>query len=266
MSAKNFPACLAFTLKYEGGKSNDPRDPGGRTNQGVTQATYDKFRKYRGLPLCDVYDLPAAERDAIYREGYWVKVAGDALRDGEDLVVWDFAVNSGPKRALDIWRRCGASKAPVDDIIRNVCASRLSFLRALRTWAYFGKGWGKRVAACEALALKLAHGPAAKSILSNRAWEANREVDKKSTQAAIGASAAGTMAIIHGGTLMWIALAIMAALAGVYVFAAWRHAQRADALAASAKEIEAKQAASFAAALAAETAHKEVLAAPPGRK
>ena len=47
MTAENFQACLAFTLKYEGGKSNDPRDPGGRTMEGVTQATYDASHKKR---------------------------------------------------------------------------------------------------------------------------------------------------------------------------------------------------------------------------
>jgi lysozyme family protein len=29
-----------ITLKFEGSKSNDPRDPGGHTNQDVTQRTY----------------------------------------------------------------------------------------------------------------------------------------------------------------------------------------------------------------------------------
>ena len=39
MSAENFAACLAFTLKYEGGYVDHPSDPGGATNHGVTIAT-----------------------------------------------------------------------------------------------------------------------------------------------------------------------------------------------------------------------------------
>lgn len=30
--------------------ANHPKDPGGATNKGVTQAVYDSYRKIRGLP------------------------------------------------------------------------------------------------------------------------------------------------------------------------------------------------------------------------
>ena len=36
---KNFDTALKLTLKYEGGFVNDPYDPGGATNYGVTIAT-----------------------------------------------------------------------------------------------------------------------------------------------------------------------------------------------------------------------------------
>ena len=90
MTAENFQACLAFTLKYEGGKSNDPRDPGGRTMEGVTQATYDASHEKKALGLRDVFTMGAAERDEIYRNEYWNAVNGDRLRAGEDLCVFDF--------------------------------------------------------------------------------------------------------------------------------------------------------------------------------
>ncbi|MGB8902004.1 MAG: glycosyl hydrolase 108 family protein [Methylocella sp.] len=94
MTAENFQACLAFTLKYEGGRSNDPRDPGGRTMEGVTQATYNAYRDKKALVRKDVFTIEAAERDEIYRNEYWDLVNGDVLRAGEDLCVFDFAVNS----------------------------------------------------------------------------------------------------------------------------------------------------------------------------
>lgn len=123
MTAENFQACLAFTLKYEGGKSNDPRDPGGRTMEGVTQATYDAVHEKKALGCRDVFTMGAAERDEIYRNEYWNAVNGDRLRAGEDLCVFDFAVNSGPARALDVWRRCGASKGSRQAIVHDICAT-----------------------------------------------------------------------------------------------------------------------------------------------
>ena len=39
MAAGNFDDCLKFTLQFEGGFVNNPKDPGGPTNLGVTQAT-----------------------------------------------------------------------------------------------------------------------------------------------------------------------------------------------------------------------------------
>jgi lysozyme family protein len=154
MSASSFPRALAFTLKYEGGKSDDSRDPGGRTNQGVTQATYNTYRKNKGLVQSDVYAMLSQERDEIYKHGYWDKVTGDSLPSGVDLCVFDYAVNSGPERALRAYALIGRGKKPAE-AIHAVCSSRLSFLHALRTWSFFGTGWSKRVAACEAKSIEL---------------------------------------------------------------------------------------------------------------
>jgi lysozyme family protein len=156
MATDNFQQCLSFVLKYEGGKSDDMRDPGGRTMEGITQKTYDAYREKKGLPQQDVFLLPAIERDEIYHTEYWNAVKGDTLRPGEDLCVFDLAVNSGPHRALQIWNQSGASQTDLADVISKVCALRLSFLEELRTWQYFGAGWSKRVSACRTAALKMA--------------------------------------------------------------------------------------------------------------
>jgi lysozyme family protein len=156
MARGNFQKCLAFVLKYEGGKSDDPNDPGGRTMEGVTQRTYDDHRNKKGLPNQDVFLMQDSERDEIYRKEYWDAVRGDALRPGEDLVLMDLAVNSGPERALQIWNQAGAAQTSLIDIIKKVCALRLSFLQGLRTWQYFGAGWSKRVSACRATAITMA--------------------------------------------------------------------------------------------------------------
>lgn len=253
MTQGNFSQCLRFTLSFEGGKSNDSRDPGGRTNQGITQAVYDEWRRKSGRSRKDVFDMPPEDRDAIYKEGYWDKVRGDYLRPGEDLCVWDFAVNSGPARARDIWLRCGGPKAPLDDIVHGLSAYRLSFLHALRTWSYFGAGWGRRVAACEALAIQMAHGEGAAGELAKQAAVAKTHSGRKISQATIGAAAAvgGTAGEhVHAHLNGWALLTIAAAIAfmvAAYLFSAWRQRQRADALSAAVKEMQNRQALAIAA-------------------
>jgi lysozyme family protein len=67
----NFAASLAAVLVHEGGYVNDPRDPGGATNKGVTQAVYDDWRRIRSLPRRTVEAINAYEVGAIYRKLYW---------------------------------------------------------------------------------------------------------------------------------------------------------------------------------------------------
>jgi lysozyme family protein len=239
MTAENFPACLAFTLKYEGGMSNDPLDPGGRTMEGVTQATYNAYRVKKALGRRDVFTIEAAERDEIYRNEYWHHIDGDSLRAGEDLCIFDFAVNSGVARARDIsavWH-----KSPVNGAIGGICAHRLSFLHALRTWSHFGGGWGRRVAAWEALAIRMAHGKGAPMVLGRKADAANAHSGKKWTQAVVAGTVTASAAIthaLHGGmngvTGVLVALAI-ASFTGVLAFHAWRQSQRAAAFVREAK-------------------------------
>jgi lysozyme family protein len=159
MAAENFEHCLAFTLHYEGGLSNDPRDPGGRTQEGVTQLTYSTWLAHKGRQNADVARISNADRDAIYREEYWDRIHGDRLRLGEDLVVFDFAVNSGPHRAVEFWNNAGGLQATAVDVINKISAKRLSFLQSLKTWRFFGPGWSKRVIACHQKALAMAAAP-----------------------------------------------------------------------------------------------------------
>lgn len=185
MASSNFQKCLAFVLKYEGGKSDDPRDPGGRTMEGITQKTYDAFLDKKARPHADVFEISPSDRDEIYRTEFWDAVRGDSLRPGEDLCLFDLAVNSGPHRALQIWNEAGAAQAGLADVINRVCALRLSFLKELRTWRYFGAGWSKRVAACRSAALKISGASSAQMIPTGAA------------AGSIGAILMGMAAAIH---------------------------------------------------------------------
>lgn len=154
-----FSACLVETLKWEGGYSNDPVDPGGATMNGIIQVEYNAYRLRTGLPQQSVRNISPAERDDIYRTKYWDEVNGDRLPAGIDLVTWDFGVNSGPSRGIkslqkalgispdghmgEITERALSTCDPAD-IVRKVMADRRAFLRSLSTFWRFGKGWMSR--------------------------------------------------------------------------------------------------------------------------
>lgn len=93
----DFDRALAFVLRWEGGKVDNPHDKGGRTNRGVTQRTYDGWRAEQGLPKRDVYELEEAELQAIYRNLYWWPAKD--LAWPLSLVVFDSSVLFGPGRA-----------------------------------------------------------------------------------------------------------------------------------------------------------------------
>ena len=153
MSAANFPACLAFTLKFEGGFVNDPRDPGGATNMGITIATLS-HELGRAATIKDVRTLSKDTATAIYRKKYWNLICGDTLPPGLDALAFDIAVNAGAGRALH-WLAQSRQVHPRERIAL-LDAQRRSFWRSLKIFAVYRKGWMRREDACLALALKLA--------------------------------------------------------------------------------------------------------------
>lgn len=159
----NFEQCLAFVLKHEGGYVNNPKDPGGRTNLGVTQKVYEA---YVGHPVteADMRSLTPEMVEPIYKRNYWDVLRCDDLPDGVDYAVFDLGVNSGTRRAAKILQKCAG--VPDDGIIgpmtmkavsecnprhlaSDICETRLAFLQGLPIWDTFGRGWGRRVAEVE---------------------------------------------------------------------------------------------------------------------
>ena len=82
----NFDTCLAFTLKEEGGYSDNPADPGGATNMGITLATYRRWSDNPNLGPVQVQDMTERTARAIYRSLYWNPLRADALPVGVDRV------------------------------------------------------------------------------------------------------------------------------------------------------------------------------------
>jgi lysozyme family protein len=171
MTASTFERALSLVLKHEGGWSDDPHDPGGATNLGVTIGTLSLWLG-RPATKAEVRALTVATVAPIYRRKFWDAIQGDALPAGLDYALFDFAVNSGPKRAvIGLQRVLGVaddgrlgpvtlaalSGRDVPALIEGLCDGRLTFLRALSTWPRFGRGWGRRVEEVRAAARTL-HG------------------------------------------------------------------------------------------------------------
>lgn len=165
----NFEMALAYVLEHEGGYVNHPRDPGGATNKGVTQAVYDGYRKMRGRGIQSVKFISEEEVRAIYKFQYWDRVQGDMLPAGVDYAVFDFAVNSGVGRASKylqavvgvqqdgiIGARTVAAVTNPVATINALCDRRMGFLRNLKTFLTFGRGWTRRVQGVRAHALEMA--------------------------------------------------------------------------------------------------------------
>lgn len=170
-----YPEAFAFTLSFEGGYNDDPRDPGGCTNLGITIHTLRAWRQPQTVTCEDVKNLTMTEAADIYALNYWTPVWGTQLPVGINTQVWDFGVNAGPRRAIRYLQTLVGST--VDGImgpntlaathawlqrLGNTAANELYFNKrqdyyeSLSTFAHFGKGWTRRNKECLALALTLA--------------------------------------------------------------------------------------------------------------
>ncbi len=95
----SFDAFFTTLLKHEGGFVDDPVDPGGATNKGVTMGTFKSCaQKYLGIEptLENLKALTDEQAGKIYKPLYWDKVHGDDI-DVQELanILFDFQVNAG---------------------------------------------------------------------------------------------------------------------------------------------------------------------------
>ena len=163
---ENYPQALKQVLKYEGGYVDHPKDPGGPTNKGVTQAVYDNWRKSQNLSVQSVRAIADSEVAAIYKNLYWDRISGDLLPSGVDFAVFDFAVNSGVSRAAKTLQAVvgvtqdgvigpATIQATKTYVAMTVTNKRLAFMQSLSIWSTFGKGWSARIADVKAQIISL---------------------------------------------------------------------------------------------------------------
>lgn len=172
---------IANILQSEGGYTNDPEDPGGPTNWGIT--IYDtRLYVKKDATAADVKALTKAQAVGIYESKYWDALDADELPAGLDYTEADYGVNSGVARAGHVLRQVlglptndwhvtpavlAALKArAITAVIRRVNDERSAFLHRLPTCARFCGGWDKRVASVKAISLNMAGTPAPETAIA----------------------------------------------------------------------------------------------------
>jgi len=167
--SSRFDACMPFIFKAEGGYADNPADPGGPTNFGITLATLRAYQGDPNLTADDVKKLTPAVAKEIYRTAYWNRMQCGALPAGLDLEVFDFGVNSGPAESVKTLQRLvgvtqDGSVGPitlaavrqfnVGDLIGRFAQARLAFYQSLNM-PEFEQGWATRVAHIQTAATKM---------------------------------------------------------------------------------------------------------------
>ena len=158
------------------GYTDDPHDPGGPTNLGITLATFAAWKRIElsaetfGALKADLRALDTETAAAIYRARYWQPSRADDLPPALALMHFDASVNHGVGGAARMLQdTCGvaidgeigpdtlsaARSRPLADLIDRYARIREARYRALPHFWRFGRGWLARIekthAACTQL-------------------------------------------------------------------------------------------------------------------
>lgn len=144
----NFDDAFTRLMGSEGGYTNNPADPGGETNWGISKRSY---------PDMDIANLTQDGAKTIYLRDFWNPI-GDA-DPAIKFQVFDFAVNSGIQTAIrklqaaigvaddGHWGPLSAAKlASMDknDVLMLFLAERFEFWTKCSAWPTMGAGWVAR--------------------------------------------------------------------------------------------------------------------------
>lgn len=145
-----FDTAFDRLMGHEGGYSNNPKDPGGETNWGISKRSY---------PAVDIKNLTREQAAAIYLRDFWQPL-GDAPA-AVKFQTFDFAVNSGIQTAIrklqtaigvaddGHWGPVSAARLAsleVNDVLLRYMAQRLRFWVKCSAWPTMGAGWVNRAA------------------------------------------------------------------------------------------------------------------------
>jgi len=141
-SSSHFDKAILITLKQEGGFVNDPVDPGGATNWGMSirflkndagDADGDGFLdgdidKDGDIDVDDIKNMTVEEARKLYRIYFWDKYDYDTIVDFTVAArVFDMTVNMGPRQTGKIVQRalnnCGQNVGVDGAIGKNTFAA-----------------------------------------------------------------------------------------------------------------------------------------------
>ena len=160
MTAFVWDTAINITLGFEGGYVNNKNDEGGETKYGISKKAY---------PDLDIANLTVEQAKEIYKRDYWDRCKCDFLPDSISISLFDFAVNSGTKRAIRYLQRAlgvtidgvignqtigACNRIPQKYLFEKFIQYRLEYLMSLKGWQHFGKGWGRRVTALKSFCEK----------------------------------------------------------------------------------------------------------------
>jgi uncharacterized protein (TIGR02594 family) len=161
-----FERALAHVLEMEGGYDDDPYDPGGPTNMGITLAVY---ARYRGVEVtadslaqlkAELKAIPPATVRRIYRDRYWLPASCPDLPAPLAFFHFDAAVNQSVAGAARMLQQsvgaeadaeigpltlAAAAAQPIPLTLARYGEIRRAHYRSLGHFWRFGKGWLRRV-------------------------------------------------------------------------------------------------------------------------
>ena len=143
MSEENFKKALSFLFPAEGGYNNDPDDHGGPTNMGVTQTSYNAYRRRKNLPYNDVKNITQKEAVNLYYEDYWKPSGADEIEDPNlSIAIFDTSVLHGVGGARTIYKN---SNGTLEDFLNLRQKSYDKIVADDPSQKKYYQGWNNRV-------------------------------------------------------------------------------------------------------------------------
>lgn len=116
-----FELAIPIVLRHEGGLIDDPSDPGGITNFGISQRSY---------PSINIRALTVETASAIYKRDWWdAHHYGDIVPQAVGNKILDTAVNLGASRAHKILQE--AAGVAVDGILGPATFTAVNTMNSL---------------------------------------------------------------------------------------------------------------------------------------